>query len=155
MTKMQFYKFAAVTLLVLNIGLLSFLIINKPGPKPKNLPEKNAMEMLDLDKDQHDQFLKYAESHVLKIKLINNQQEELLTIYFNLPTDSLKTQNDEILKKVNVLESEKIQSTNDHLREIKSLLREDQLEGFIKFKTHLLTQVLKNPNKKGPTPRDF
>ena len=82
MKTVQFYKYAAAILLLLNIVLIAFFFITKPkGNMGK--PPLRAMETLGLDEAQHDLFLASAKRHSIEMTSINEAQKKLLMPYFN------------------------------------------------------------------------
>lgn len=146
MKKETFYKVAIVVLLVVNIlQLIPFLLGPKKGPNPQGDFRQKAIKMMNLNKTQEQQFLNFAQSHHDKIKALNKKQLELTSTYFTTPTDSLLN----IIAKV---ETQKINTTEHHFSEIKSILKSNQIDGFNKFKEQAIKSILKNTPQKSNKP---
>ena len=81
MTKLKLYQIAAAGLLLLNIALVVFVVIGRPGGIPGQ-----ALKTLDLDirrAEQHERFLEYANAHQELMRGYNARQAEVLEAHFN------------------------------------------------------------------------
>lgn len=137
MKKETFYKVAILILLVLNIlQLIPFLLGPKRGPNPQGDFRQKAIKIMDLNKTQEQLFLNYAEKHRDKMETLNKEQFELTSTFFKAPTDSL-------LNVISKIEMQKINATEHHFSEIKSILKSNQIDNFNKFKEEALKSILK------------
>lgn len=143
MKKETFYKVAIIILLVVNIlQLIPFLLGPKKGPNPQGNFRQKAIKIMNLNKTQEKQFLNFAEKHRDKMEILNKEQRKLTSTYFKAPTDSL-------LNIISKIETQKINVTERHFSEIKSILENSQINEFNKFKEEALKSILKStPHKK-------
>ena len=154
MKNLQFYRYAALALLLLNIGIIAFFIITMP--RPPHGGERpgfsdRAADVLKLDKQQHDTFLDLAKEHSELMRGFNDQQRDLLKPYFQtLAESSSKIDADSLLQRHQEIERKKIESTYKHFQDVKSILKDDQQESFGVFMESALRQILMEGNKKPP-----
>jgi len=152
MKSRQFFKYTTWAMLVLNLGLISLFFFRNLGP-PNDL---RAIDTLKLDDEQHKFFLVLAQKHEMIIEDIAAQQKNLLRPYFKqLVNQDLKIDNEELLMKMQLLESQKITSTYQHFLEIKNILKEDQVADFEGFMDRMLAHILVGNNKNPKPPKDF
>lgn len=164
MKESNFYKYAAILLLVINVGLLAFVFTRKPphhrphadGKGMENHQQKHqdkAAKMLNLDEAQKATFIALATTHRQQMIAIDEEQKRLLDNGFKGLTDTAQMVSfSQDLKKIEALEGEKITKTFAHFREIKAMLRTEQLTNFEKFmegaKQHLLGKKGKRKGRK-------
>jgi len=152
MKQLQFYKYAAIGLLLLNIAMMTFFFLVKSKHAHGRGLEKGAKAILQLDDTQNDAFLKLVKKHRQKMNAFNEDQKELLKPYFDSLVDSTGSQK-EVLDKVEKLERQKIESIYQHFQEIKSILRPEQLSNFEEFMNHAIKRILPGSGKKPPPPK--
>ena len=152
MKQLQFYKYATLVLLLLNISMIGFFLLTKPkGPHRNGFGPKPTVEILKLDKQQHDAFLGHAKRHIEQMENYNILQKNQLKPYFNTLVDSTKNiDSNSHLQQVLQLERKKIESTYQHLQDVKSILRPEQQADFEPFVGSDLEIILLE--KKNPLP---
>ena len=156
MKEMTFFKLSSLVLLLLNLALIG-LTYSKDNPKRnhhKKPSQEVARSILDLDDQQHADFLRMAHDHFEKMKTFDSEQREVLKKYFEgmrneLPTPII----DSLLTQCTTVERKKIRSTYAHLMDIKSILRDDQMPRFKEFEAHALRLIL--GSGKRPPPREI
>lgn len=156
MKQIQFFKYATLLMLVLNLGLVAFFFLTKPKPPMRGETfSPRAIEILQLDKDQHQAFLQSAEQHGKQMRTINDGQRNLLRPYFNgLVDPSLNLNPDSILQQVQLLERQKVEATYLHFKAVKALLRDEQQNNFEQFMNQALGRLLLNDMpSKPPRPK--
>ncbi|MFK7950735.1 MAG: hypothetical protein AB8G11_24325 [Saprospiraceae bacterium] len=148
MEQVKFYKYATIFLVILNISMVAFFFLTKPkGIPPRG--NKNAIEILKLDKTQKDTFLQYADIHKSLMKGFNKEQKALLKTYFQTLTDTTNIAiTDSLLTEVQALERKKIESTYEHLAEIKIILNEEQEPRYQQFMNRVYRMILAEGKKK-------
>jgi len=157
MGKLQFYKFATLGLLLLNVSMIAFFLLTKP-PHHHSKEGRTTMradQRMHLDKAQHQTFLDYADKHKVRMKAINEKQGELLKPYFYTLVDTtqeVNTQN--ILEEVKTLEGQKIEFVYQHFKEVKSVLRKEQYVYFKSFVDNVFERIVKGKKDSNP-PKDF
>lgn len=148
MTQLQFYKYATWALLVINAAVLSFFLLTKPHPKGEGPVgnrslQNEAVQILQLDEEQHKVFLQLAADHIQQLISIEQEEREDLKRYFDqLLQESDDTPHAKLLEQVRLLEGNKVKITYEHFQEIKALLRPDQQENFEHFMKKALRLLL-------------
>lgn len=151
MRQLQFYKFTTWGLLALNLFLITFFFLTKPDHPPQRDARARAVDIMKLDRQQHEAFLEYARQHIQKMEGLEQQQRDLLQRYFHTLADSSQLRDTaNLMTAVSQLERQKIESTYHHLQEVESLLRPEQRVGFEKFIDSALEIILLE--KKNPLP---
>lgn len=148
MGKEKFYKKTTYGLLLLNLGLVVFIIISSYRRMPRPI---DAQKLLNLNEQQHQAFLKSAEQHQKAMVNINHAQRELIQQCFNHLIDN-NINKDSSIQGVQELEKQKLELTYLHLEEIKGLLNEQQLPHFGAF-IQQITRIVLGKNRKRPPPR--
>ena len=130
MKKLQFYRYATWTLLVLNLVMLAFFVFNKPHP-PHKKNRGGVVERLNFDQQQHERFLEYLKVHHQKMTAFSKQQEDLLKPYFEQLIDTTSTIDSlAVFSAVQQLEEKKISAVYQHFQDVRSILRPEQEENF-------------------------
>ena len=78
MKQVKFYKYTTIFLMILNLLMVAFFLITKP--KKGHVNKKNAIEILNLDKTQHEAFLEYVDKHKGLMQGFDKEQKQLLKI---------------------------------------------------------------------------
>lgn len=151
----EFYKYAAIALLCLNIGILTFFFLGAKKHQHHHHHMSTIKDILQLDKAQNELFLQYAKAHNNKINSLNNQQKEQLEPYFyqHIYFDETFNQ-DSIIRLVQNIERQKIEITFQHYEEIKGLLKADQKPHFEEFMKKSLELILHKRKKKPHSPKE-
>lgn len=163
MSQSNLYKYAAIGLLLLNLGMLAFFLITKPKPgqHPPHLTRHNSFQsqvadILDLSEAQQVTLGKLAEQHNEDLKAIVEKQKGLLAPYFESVVDpSLGSDKENALTHFQQLEREKLEVTHQHLLEIKNLLSENQMPHFKEFMELFNRRILTNNKNNSPPPKDL
>jgi hypothetical protein len=151
MTKLTFFQISTAVLIVLNIGLLCAFALGKPkhpehdGPGPK----RRALEILKLDKNQLDEFIKLAKQHHEMMMKFDEQQRKLLVPYFSNKNEEESPENEDYLEQLLQIEKQKISFTKSHFEEVKSMLKPEQYPNL----EQLIHEVMNENNKKSPPPK--
>ena len=161
----QFYKWALIAMILLNIGLLTFFVLNKPHthrhgnnihPNSRRAFRDVAVNILQLDEQQKPQFIALTKKHNRQMRSIDEQQKEILRLYFSKLLEKSDTTNpDTLINKVNMLEKEKIEVTYQHFEEVKAILNEYQYSDYKEFVNKALEKLLLETKKNPPPPKDF
>lgn len=138
MKRENFYALVIIILLLLNIGTLSFLWINKPERvhhMPPNNPGRIIINELQLDDQQQQQFNTFKHAHRKSTdsvqRLIKGVQRKLFSLVKQDEMDVNKR--DSLLKQIEQYESTKHLITIQHFHDIRSILNPDQKELFNGF----------------------
>lgn len=162
MDQLKLYKYATWTLLILNIGIVSFFLVTKPKhpplpPSPSGSDfQSEIIQTLNLDAQQAATFESLAEEHHQQMKSINQQYQELLSSYFKQLTNDDKAVNKEaLLQKIQQAEQEKIETTYQHFEAIKEILSDEQLAQFEGVMVEFVDKILPGKKKNPPPPKDL
>lgn len=144
MKQLQFYKYAAGGLLLLNFMMLAFFFLTAPkAPPPTNGGRKAAIDIMHLDEQQHDAFLELADRHIELMERFDDQQRNLLKQYFgDVALSGRNADSDSLLNQVLQKERNKIESTYQHLQDVKTILHPDQGHYFEEFVSSALEIIL-------------
>ena len=153
MQPLQFYKYAAGLLLLLNIGVVLFMWMNKPKHPPHRL-QYRVIDLLQLDEEQEVKFKGFAKIHSEKALVIDSLQQALLLPYFNSLVDTTISINiDTALHHVQILERQKIEQTYLHFQDVKHLLRPEQQDNYKEIMNLLLNRLFSKMEKRGNRPK--
>lgn len=166
MKQLKFFKISLIALVLLNLAMMGYLFYgqnSKPSfqppphhPGPGHQPFERAIKSLDLDIEQEAQFRELVKEHHKTIGLIDDQQRELLTPYFESLVDTEQSiSTDSLLSDIQVLEAQKIETTYNHFVDVKALLREDQFSDYEKFIQKAIHNLVMKPKKDRRPPKDF
>lgn len=152
MTKLQFYKYGMWLLLLVNIGIMTFLIMGRKPPRGPGAQvfQERAYEILQLDEAQKSKFADFAAEHNKNISTIINQNESVIEPFFTTINSSDITAKDSLQKMILQLELEKINETYRHFEEIKEMLSTHQKDNFDQFMHEAINIIML---KNGPPPQ--
>ena len=156
MKQLKFYKIAFFAMLLLNVFVLGILFLksqkpNHPKKHKKGMGIKHAQEIMDLDDAQVASFKELAKKHGKGMKELDAEQRVFIKPLFQ-NMDKSNTMDSATLQKAGHYKSKKIQLTLEHFKEIKSILRENQYDGFNLFIKRASIQLLSS-DKPGARPR--
>lgn len=163
MKQLQFFKYATIGLVLLNIGIILFFFLTKPKP-PEHRPggpqqhpmDRRAIDLLNLNKEQATIFRDLVREHSREMRSINEEQKNALEPYFATVIESVPDPNIQArLDKVMVLEKRKIEVTYKHFEKVKAILEPAQLGEFEIFVKESLNRILGKGGQKPPPPRGF
>ncbi len=139
MKKETVYIWIIVLLVLVNaLQLGSFVLRSKPPKPPHHAGQdfkQKTIDMLELDTEQAKLFHALAQKHRKMMDSLNDQQAMLTKRYFNTPTET-------DLKKIETIQAEKINVTNAHFSEVKSILTPQQEKNFKTFKKEALERIM-------------
>ncbi len=150
MNKLTFYRYAAIGMLLLNVAMLTFFFLTMPSNRPLDGPHRvaRAEEFISLDEEQVATFERYAREHEEAVRRLNQRHSELLSDYFKLLGDAgAAAQRDTLLSEILDMESQKISITYNHFEDIRSMLRDDQVDGFEEFYQEILAGITGGRNR--------
>lgn len=163
MQKETFYQITIAILLIFNLTHLGLQLYAPPsqssghpstkpsvsGPphppphlssqRPAYASGKNfqyvAVRQLQLNETQTQQFLALAKAHQERMQGIHEQQKQLITRYFEQPSESR-------LKRITDLDRQKITVTEAHFQDVFALLQGEQKKHFETFRQNALHKIL-------------
>jgi hypothetical protein len=154
MSKVKLYKYLCLGLLLLNIGLVSFFILTNGGrPAERKIFKNQAAVILNLDEEQQSLFSELAKEHGDKMRSLEREQAEVIKQHFANLINGIS--NAELPPRALTIEKEKIDITNQHFKDIRSLLGPEQKDKFPDFMKAALKNILSAGDNKreGRPPR--
>lgn len=156
MNKLNFYRTAAIVLLIINLSVIGFFIFTKGGDgHPHNRKgefKHQAFKILKLDDEQKKLFSESADKHHKMMKGLNRKQSRILQEYFKGLNDGInETEKADFIVEYNELETNKITGTYNHFEEVKNFLRPEQMGYYKGFVEKAVRRLLSN-NSEMPTP---
>jgi hypothetical protein len=155
MKQLPFYKYATWILLLLNLAIVGFFFFTRP-PAPHGgdgKPPLRAIDILEMNDEQHRDFLASVKRHEERLDAINKEQSGALLPYFrSITIESDTTNYDSALIRVQALERAKIESLFQHFQELKDILRADQQAAFKAFVEDIVEKNLLGKNQKPHPP---
>lgn len=156
MKESRFYKISTLVLLIINIGLITFFIINKPKHPPMegNTPfQQSAKNILHLTEEQDKAFVQLANQHMQLMRTINKDQADLLKPHFStILNDSSQMIPTETLEQFSALERKKVVNTYQHFLDIKDMLTPEQMPHFKHFMNQAVQRILLQETPDRPMP---
>lgn len=151
MNKIKFYKITTISLLLLNVILVSAFLITKPKNRPGSKNRLNVKEHFKMDEAQHDQFLLNVETHHEEMEAIKEKQVEILQPYlYSVANNKESEDQSATLHLMKELEGKKLTSIYSHLVYVKSILDDDQLPLFDSFLKHRMEDLTEKNKQKRP-----
>ena len=123
-------KLTIALLLISNIVLIGFLMMNKPKPQNRKTPKDRIIKELELDENQVQSYEKLIEAHKQEMFATHKEIKELKKdLYLNLKKES-PTIADSLIIKI----GDKIKHIEElhfnHFKDIKALCSDKQKEKF-------------------------
>jgi Spy/CpxP family protein refolding chaperone len=156
MERAKLLRWIIAILVILNLGMLVFLFLGRPGRHMHEVMEKGGgpkqiiIERLHLDAEQQKKYDVMVERHRKEMFRLNDVSRGMHDkLYAFLKTDSADTQQTDSLMKQIAENQYQIENLNfNHFKEIRSLCRPEQMDDFNK-----LVNDLGELFHKGPPPR--
>lgn len=136
------YKIGFFVLLTINVAFVSFIVLKpKRGFKREDMRERLSKE-LGLSEEQKTLFMDMAKAHREKIRALDDTEAELIKSYFSLVTSPDSTLNKtELLAQIQVLKTQKIESTYRHFESLREICTEDQQAQFEQFMDRVVPMI--------------
>lgn len=129
LSRIKFWQIAALLLLLLNIGMVTYMRMAKP-PRHREGPKKHIIEQLNLDSEQVAAYEQLITRHRAAVSAKQQEIHQVKeSLYGQLkttpapPADSLAIQIGRLQEKLEHIHYQ-------HFQEIKSLCRSEQLPAF-------------------------
>lgn len=155
MNQLKIYKYTALLLLVLNVGMLAFFFMTGSNRnRPEGNLKDNAKAILHLDNEQNDRFLTLAKAHSEAMNTLDIKHKAVLSSYLEQLLESdMNFDSKASALEIGAIEKEKVESTFHHFKDVKSLLREEQQPYFEKFIMRAMQFMLSKNKKRPPSNR--
>ncbi len=168
MSKIKLLSIAVIGLLIVNLGIVSFLLLRKP-PHPRGFrPEMNQLEgrpegqagpkniiieRLHFDKEQVAAYEKLIEQHQATVKNIRDSIRMAKTALYNTLNNETFAGKDSVVNELNLLQRNLELAHYQHFAALKKICKPEQTENFDKL-THDLARFFSPEKNNPPSPKD-
>lgn len=146
LTKTNFWRTAALVLLVLNVGLLVFFV-TRPHLGRGEGPQKIIVERLHFDAQQAAAYEQLIKQHRTEIQAKRGEVQAVKQQFYSLLRGSDLLQKDSLARRVGQLQVEIETIHFGHFQDIKNLCKADQIADFNAL-TDELAQFFAPPGRK-------
>ena len=144
MSKIKLLTVAVVCLLLMNLGIVGFLLLQKPPgmkdrrpPLAQPGPKNEIIELLHFDSAQVQQFEILIDGHKESIRLLNDSIRITKSILYQTLNIESNPEKDSLIERLMSIQKEVEQHHYSHFVEIKKLCKADQLNNFNELTTRL------------------
>ena len=133
MNKNTFFSIVIIGLLVSNIILIGFIVMNKPprGPHPHTDPKTIIIKKLQLDDEQIIQYEELIKEHQANInKLDQNIKMLQSSLYEGLSSDNAIVSVDSFTTQISIIQKQIEELHYNHFMAIKAICNEEQLREY-------------------------
>ena len=161
MSKTQLLSWAVIGLLVINLGILAFLLLGRAGTprhpgqmSERDEPKRIIIHKLQLDDAQVTEYEKLIAQHRASIRRIEDEIRDTKNeLYLTLAADKPGADKDSLQSRLGILQQQ-IEATHyDHFVAIRTLCKPQQLLQFNELTSELAALFGRNANPP-PPPRD-
>lgn len=152
MRKDGFYKLVIVLLLLLNLGTLGYLLMEKNGKGhklPPPPPDRIIIERLHLSEPQIKQFELLKHEHHSQMLDIQEQSGRLHRQLFELLRNdtAITVEKDSLLRLIQATNLQKEQVTFEHFRKLRKMLAAEQQDEFDRLVEDISSRIM-GPHRK-------
>ncbi|MFD1551545.1 hypothetical protein DNU06_03425 [Putridiphycobacter roseus] len=142
MKKLTIFQILTVCLLGLNLALIGFIFINRPGGDKLRGRGEMARKELRLTETQNEQFKKIADEQHQDMEDIDAKQAVFLIQYFSQLENGRNTDDKLLLNQYVEIEKKRLDVTLTHFEKLKSILDESQYEYLYNFVNRIVREVI-------------
>jgi protein CpxP len=160
MSKLKLLTIAVIGLLVVNLAMVAFFVLNRPSQRPEGRlpmeqdgPKNIIIEKLHFDKEQSAQYESLIEQHQVIIKSLNDSIKDAKNELYSSLTNQNFTGKDSLIAKLGLLQRQIELTHYEHFAAIKKLCKPNQLDDYTAL-TKELSRFFAPVKKDGPPPRD-
>jgi periplasmic protein CpxP/Spy len=150
MSKEKFLTVSIIFLLVLNVGIVTFLFFSRPS-RPPEIWKMMVREVRFDDQQQH-QFFGLRDMHRASMDRLDAEFARILNTYLQLLKENPNpVAEDSLAQQLASIEKQKAEITLAHFRSVKAICRTEQVNDFNRIIPELMRVLL--PPKKDFPPR--
>jgi hypothetical protein len=152
MEKIKLLTYAVIGLVVLNLGIISFLYLTRPNPNQgenRRRPKDIIIEKLHFDANQIKKYEVYIKEYRNTIDSINSNTKVIKAqLYTQLKQAIVNSKVKDSLIQLTLVNQERIEEANfKHFQDIKNICNKSQIEDFNDL-TEELEKLFSNINRK-------
>lgn len=154
MKKETLLTIAVIALLLLNFGILGFLLFQRPPHPPGagSMPlDRRIEEQLHLNAEQQQQFERLKSAHHEQMQASDRAYRDAMSHYFALlKSDTIVAgRRDSLLAELTYIQQERVTATFQHFSDLKALCTPEQRENFDALVPAFLQVILPPPPVRG------
>ncbi|MEL7006601.1 MAG: hypothetical protein AAFN93_28335 [Bacteroidota bacterium] len=159
MKSKKIYQIGFLVLILINATLI-YLLVKRPQRPPMNRGSRQGSIIekisahLELTEEQAANYRLMAKQHGQQMRSFEADHRELVKAYFETFNSSSIASPDSIKIEILNIESEKLEYTYEHFKELKSILEEHQKARFELIIKDILAVLINDRSKRPPPPRD-
>ncbi len=142
---------AVAVLFLMNVGLISFLLLNKPPRQDRGNgdgPKRIVIERLRFDKEQIDRYDELIDEHRRTMRTADEEIMQLKRELFSLVSAPDPVREDSLIEQIGTVQRRIEHAHIAHFSGIRSICRPDQLSDFNAL-THELSDIF-SPKERRP-----
>jgi len=151
MDKLKLLTYSVIGLIILNIGIISFLYITRSNSNPNynRRPKDIIIEKLNFGANQIKKYEIFIEAHKNYIDSLNTNNKKLKAeLYSKLKLQNINEKIKDSLIELTLVNQKRIEEANfKHFQDIKNICNKSQLEDF-NLLTEELEKLFSNINRK-------
>ena len=152
MDKIKLLSYSVIGLVLLNVGIISFLYISRPNPNQEYnriRPKDIIIEKLHFDSIQIKKYEDFIKTYRITIDTLNNNNREIKAeLYTQLKYLKVNSKIKDSLIQLTLVNQKRIEEANfEHFQDIKNICNKSQLEDF-NLLTEELEKLFSNQNRK-------
>ena len=152
MDKFKLLTYSVIGLVILNIGIISFLYLSSPNSKRNDLgrkPKDIIIEKLHFDSNQIKKYENIIKVYRNSIDSLNNNNRDIKAeLYAQLKQPTVNTNIKDSLIQLTLVNQKRIEEANfKHFQDIKSICTKSQIENYNSL-TEELEKLFSNQNRK-------
>jgi hypothetical protein len=152
MSRERLLTIAVIVLLVLNVGVVTYLLLgSRPGPPRPELFDVLVRE-LEMTEDQRERYFQLRDQHRFAMEEYNDEFSRVLETYLLLikEKDERSPMRDSLQNEIAKIEKQKAEITLDHFQQVRGLCTADQQEKFDRFIPEIAKFMSRPRNSRPP-----
>ena len=137
MSKIKILTIAVIGLLIIDLGVIGFLLLNKPPMRehssqipPEERTKMLIIERLHFDKEQVAQYEQLIDKHRKTIRELDEQMRKAKNDLYSTLIDGSSSSKDSLETKLGQIQKQIEETHYNHFADIKKLCKPDQLKYF-------------------------
>jgi periplasmic protein CpxP/Spy len=148
MNKVKLLSILCIGLVIVNIAIIYFFVVNKPHNHKGEGPKKVVIEKLGFDEKQIEDYEKLITWHRREVRKSEEKLSQLKNkLYSTLPTNDALNLKDSLILKIGAAQMEMENIHYKHFSDIKALCKAEQLKRFEAL-TLEITNLFSRPRPK-------
>lgn len=154
MERTKLLTYAVVALLLMNVGIIGWVVFRRPPHGPRHEPKTVIIERLKLDATQQEAYSRLVTAHQQVFFPLRDNGAKLRHEYFDLLKDeAIDAASADSLNRLISDNQYQINQINlQHFKDIKALCNADQKAAFDSFVDEMAALFRTGPGQDGPPP---